>query len=142
MDKYCKYKYDDLFNPVIKALKNLGGSGAISEIEEQVIEILQLSEDEVDEIHRESTTKLSYRLAWARNYLKRFGLLENSGFKYNLNNIYQEFDGKTYPFEDLAFPTSYKKIAIKRARKIETGYIKPLINSLEIALEYKDENDW
>ena len=78
MDKYFKYKYDDLFNPTLEALKNLGGSGAITEIEEQVIEILQVSDDEVNEIHRESTTKLSYRLAWARNYLKRFGLLENS----------------------------------------------------------------
>src|SRR5690606_11096943 len=36
------------------------------------------SEDAVNEIHRESTTKLTYRLAWARNYLKRYGLLENS----------------------------------------------------------------
>ena len=78
MDKYFKYKYDDLFNPTLKALKNLGGSGAVSEIEEQVVSILDLSEDAINEIHRESTTKLNYRLAWARNYLKRFGLLDNS----------------------------------------------------------------
>jgi len=78
MDNYFKYKYDDLFNPTLKAIKNLGGSGAVAEIEEQVIEILQLTEDEVNEIHRESTTKLTYRLAWARNYLKRYDLLENS----------------------------------------------------------------
>ena len=78
MDIHFKYKYDDLFNPTLEALKKLGGSGAISEIEERVIEILDLTDDEVNEIHRESTTKLSYRLAWARNYLKRFDLLENS----------------------------------------------------------------
>ena len=78
MDKYFKYKYDDLFNPTLKALKELGGSGAVSEIEETVAEILNLSEDSINEIHRESTTKLTYRLAWARNYLKRYGLLENS----------------------------------------------------------------
>ena len=78
MDRYFKYKFDDLFNPTLKALKTLGGSGAINEIEEKVIQILELSEKEVNEIHRESTTKLSYRLAWARNYLKRFGLIENS----------------------------------------------------------------
>jgi len=78
MDKYFKYKYDDLFNPTLKALKNLGGSGAVSEIEEEISQILDLSEDEINEIHRESTTKLTYRLAWARNYLKRYGLLENS----------------------------------------------------------------
>lgn len=78
MDKHFKYKYDDLFNPTLNALRNLGGSGAVSEIEEQVISILELTEQAINEIHRESTTKLTYRLAWARNYLKRFGLLENS----------------------------------------------------------------
>jgi len=78
MDKDFKYKYDDLFNPTLKALKNLGGSGSVSEIEEQVIDILNLTEDAINEIHRESTTKLTYRLAWARNYLKRYELIENS----------------------------------------------------------------
>lgn len=78
MDKYFKHKYDDLFNPTLKALKKLGGSGAVSEIEEEVAQILNLSEDAINEIHRESTTKLTYRLAWARNYLKRYGLVENS----------------------------------------------------------------
>ncbi len=78
MDKHFKYKYDDLFNPTLVALRNLGGSGAVSEIEEQVTSILGLTEEAINEIHRESTTKLTYRLAWARNYLKRFGLLENS----------------------------------------------------------------
>lgn len=78
MDINFKYKYDDLFNPTLKALKKLGGSGSISEIEEQMINILQLSEDAVNEIHRESTTKLTYRSAWARNYLKKYGLIENS----------------------------------------------------------------
>lgn len=78
MDKNFTYKYDDLFNPTIEAIKRLGGSGAVSEIEEEVSKILNLSEQAINEIHRESTTKLTYRLAWARNYLKRFGILENS----------------------------------------------------------------
>lgn len=78
MNNHFKYKYDDLFNPTLNALKNLGGSGATSEIEEQVIGILNLSENAINEIHRESTTKLTYRLAWAKNYLKRYGLIENS----------------------------------------------------------------
>ena len=76
--KSFNYKYDDLLNPVLKALKNLGGSGSNPEIEEEVIKILELTDEEINDIHRGSTTKLSYRLAWAKNYLKRFGLLENS----------------------------------------------------------------
>jgi len=73
-----KYKYDQLFKPTIEALKELGGSGSINEIEEKVIEILKLKDDEINDIHKGNTTKLSYRLAWARTYLKKFGLIENS----------------------------------------------------------------
>ena len=73
-----KYKYDELFNPVLQALHQLGGSGKNSEIEEKVIAILSLSDVEVEDIHRRNTSKLSYRSAWARNYLKRLGLIENS----------------------------------------------------------------
>ena len=77
--EHFKYKYDELFNPALQALHKLGGSGTNSEIEEQVIVLLRLSDPEVEDIHRGNTTKLSYRLAWPRNYLKRLGLIENSG---------------------------------------------------------------
>ena len=73
-----KYKYDELFNPVLQALHKLGGSGTNNEIEEQVIAVLGLANEEIEDIHRGNTTKLSYRSAWARNYLKRLGLVENS----------------------------------------------------------------
>jgi restriction system protein len=39
---------------------------------------LGLSDKDLGEIHRGNRSKFSYRLAWARNYLKNFGLLENS----------------------------------------------------------------
>jgi len=78
MKEHFKYKYDELFNPLLTALHNLGGSGSVEELEEQVATILNLTDEQVNEIHRGNTSKLTYRLAWARNYLKRFGLLENS----------------------------------------------------------------
>lgn len=71
-------KYDDLFNPLLKALHELGGSSSVVEMEEKVAQILKLSDKDINEIHKGNRTSLSYRLAWARNYLKRFGLLENS----------------------------------------------------------------
>lgn len=70
--------FDELFNPLLAALNNLGGSASISEQEAEVAKILKLSEKEIAEIHRGNRTKLSYRLAWARNYLKRYGILANS----------------------------------------------------------------
>ena len=78
MKELFTYKYDELFNPILKALHKLGGSGSVDEIEEQVAADLQLSDEQANEIHRENISKLAYRLAWARNYLKRYGLLENS----------------------------------------------------------------
>jgi restriction system protein len=70
--------YDGLFNPLLHAMRELGGSASFAEQEDKVAALLNLSEQEVSEIHRGNRTKLSYRLAWARNYLKRVGLLENS----------------------------------------------------------------
>lgn len=71
-------KYDDFFNPLLRAMHELGGSASITEQEDKVAAILKLSDKDLAEIHRGSTTKVHYRLAWARTYLKNYGLLENS----------------------------------------------------------------
>ncbi|GAO36290.1 restriction endonuclease [Sulfuricella sp. T08] len=71
-------KYDDLFNPLLQAMHSLGGSASISEQEDKVAVILKLTDAEISEIHKGNRTKLSYRLAWARNYLKRYGVIDNS----------------------------------------------------------------
>lgn len=76
--KSFDYSFDDLINPCLKAFHNLGGSGTNNEVEEEVVQILKLSDEETSEIHRGTTTKLCYRLCWARNYLKKDGILENS----------------------------------------------------------------
>ena len=61
------------------ALKAMGGSGGIQEIDEIIIEREGISEAEqailMPNDHR---AKLKYYLAWARTYLKRGGALENS----------------------------------------------------------------
>lgn len=77
MDEF-QYKFEELFNPVLQALHQLGGSGTNTEVEEEIISILHLTDGQVEDIHRGNTSKLSYHLAWARNYLKRLGLIENS----------------------------------------------------------------
>lgn len=78
MAEVFKFKYDDLFNPTLAALHSLGGSGSVEEMEEQIANDMHLTDEQVNEIHRGNTSKFTYRLAWARNYLKRYGLLENS----------------------------------------------------------------
>lgn len=74
-------QYDAFMNPVIKALKILGGSGTNEEINNKVVEIMALSDEQLDVIHdseRGSQTEVEYRLHWARTYLKKYGVLENS----------------------------------------------------------------
>lgn len=68
----------DFLNPIITALKELGGSAHISEIEEQIIKELNLTEKQINKIHNGNRTKLNYDLAWARTYLKKYGLITNS----------------------------------------------------------------
>jgi restriction system protein len=66
--------------PVFQAIKQLGGSGTVSEINAKVIEIAGLTEDQIQLPHRGegADTEVEYRLHWARTYLKKFGVIDNS----------------------------------------------------------------
>lgn len=71
-------KYDDLLNPLLMALHELGGSASITEQEEKIASDLKLTDKDLAEIQYGNRSKFSYNLAWARSYLKQYGLLENS----------------------------------------------------------------
>ncbi len=72
--------YNELIIPTIRALKQLGGSGTIEEINETVYKVANLAEDALKVPHKDEglTTEVDYRLAWSRTYLKKYGLIENS----------------------------------------------------------------
>ena len=74
--------FDVFMNPVIQALKALGGSGTIEEINNKVLEITELSDEQTEVLHKPEKgggrTEVEYRLAWTRTYLKKYGVLENS----------------------------------------------------------------
>lgn len=81
MNKTVLPTFDQLMNPLLNALRSLGGSGSIEEIYAKTVEIAGLSEDVLSQLHdpeKGSQTEVGYRLAWARTYLKKFDLLENS----------------------------------------------------------------
>lgn len=72
--------YDQLMNPTIQALKLLGGSGTIDEIYTQVTELIDLTDEQLKQLHdpeNGNQTEIEYRIAWSRTYLKKFGVLEN-----------------------------------------------------------------
>ena len=68
----------ELYNPLLKAFHNLGGSASIREQEDEVSVILNLSDKDLGEMHHGNKTKISFQLSWARNHLKRYGILENT----------------------------------------------------------------
>jgi restriction system protein len=74
-------QYHKLMNPLLHALNELGGSGSIEEIDQKVAEMIHLPEEILNIPHnpeKSSQTEVEYRLAWARTYLKKYGILENS----------------------------------------------------------------
>ena len=69
--------------PTLQALQDLGGSAHIDEIAAQVIEIAQLTEDQLSIPHfakgrATSQSEIAYRLAWTRTHLKLIAAVENS----------------------------------------------------------------
>lgn len=72
--------FDELLIPTIQALLKLGGSGTVEEINSNVYEIAELTDDILQIPHGEdgAVNEVDYRLAWSRTYLKKYGLLENS----------------------------------------------------------------
>jgi len=122
-------KYDELINPLLQAMNQLGGSASVSEQEDAVALILKLTEKDIAEIHRGSRTKLSYRLAWARNYLKRFGLLENSA-----RGVWTlTLEGR----KDFPVNINEVKRAVKKTEKLED---KTAIEQADFQIEPEREN--
>lgn len=72
--------YRKLIIPTYDALLALGGSGTNGEIYDQIIKTMNLTDEMIDEAHLGSLiqTELEYQLAWARTYLKNYGVIENS----------------------------------------------------------------
>lgn len=77
MKTFPKREY--FFHYTIQALKELGGSGSNDEINNKVIDILQLPDQILNQMHLEtSQTEFEYQMAWVRTMLKNQGLIENS----------------------------------------------------------------
>lgn len=65
--------------PTLQAVIEIGGSGTLDEVNEQVAARESFSEEQQGVIHNKGPrTEIEYRLAWARTYLKGMSLLENS----------------------------------------------------------------
>lgn len=71
---------DKMMSPLLLVLHRLGGSGTNDEMNNGVVEILRLTDEQLEVLHesgRGTQTEVEYRLSLARRYLKKYGLLEN-----------------------------------------------------------------
>jgi restriction system protein len=70
-----------LSGAIKKALEELGGEGALKEIAEKVIRILDITPEQAAVPHASGKprTELDYRMAWARSKMKQSGELRRVG---------------------------------------------------------------
>ena len=63
-------KWNETFWPTISALKELGGSGTIQEIDDEVVRQQDYSDAQLAVLHGDGEkSEIAYRLAWARTNL-------------------------------------------------------------------------
>lgn len=71
---------DDFYVPVLMTLEELGGSGQIEEIDNRVIELTNLTAEDLEATYEKSGALIvPDKISWARSYLRQGGLLKNEG---------------------------------------------------------------
>ena len=71
---------EQFLNPTLQALKNLGGSGKVVDINKEVKKIMKLTDEQIQILEKfgEKPKTIFYsRNSWARTYLKKVGLINN-----------------------------------------------------------------
>lgn len=130
--------YDKMLIPTMEALKLLGGSGSIEEINEKVYEVMQFDEEILSIPHNETgvQSKVDYKLAWARTYLKKYGLIENSS-----RGIWSLIDNDINTSKlDSVKIVQYVR---EKTRKPKTEKIEnPQLRNEEVEDEINEQLDW
>jgi len=78
MTKNKRAEFVKWFNPVLVALKELGGSGRPKEVVEKVAKNENVPDKVREETIKNGSSKFDNQIAWARQYLVYEGLIDNS----------------------------------------------------------------
>jgi restriction system protein len=108
-------QYHELLWPTVVALRHLGDSASIEELNERVIKEGGFSDEQQVVLHKEGpSTEIEYRIAWARTYLKGMGLADNS-----TRGVWSLTErGRTVAQEEI-MPLRAQYISATRARRKE-----------------------
>lgn len=117
--------FDRMMKPTVEALKALGGSATIGEIYNKVVELLQLPEDVLAISHTDDSneSEVAYRLAWSRTYLKKAGIINNSG-----RGVWAIFSDKISP-NDIDSDEIVRSIREVDRKKSSTHLKQPQVNT-------------
>lgn len=73
-------KYDDFMLPTLQALRDLGGSASIEEIQDRLTATMVLTQEQLDLTYPASGALIAPdRMSWARSRMKPAGLVESAG---------------------------------------------------------------
>lgn len=78
-DKKDVPSFEKTIKPILAALQENGGQATIAELDEKAIRKMDLPDKIMKIMHNGSDkqSEISYRMAWGRSYLKKYGLITN-----------------------------------------------------------------
>lgn len=118
VDKSQIPSFEYMLCPTIQALEALGGSAYIDELDEKATELMDISPQLQNiphtDIGSDRRTEVEYRLAWARTYLKQFGLLDNPERK-----LWQLTDAYTGNIQEISPSLIVKTVRQRRMEKFK-----------------------
>jgi restriction system protein len=109
-------------NPVLEALKELGGSAKPAEVCSYIAEKLQLSEEELSKQNKEGGSSFENQVAWVRFYLVKAGYIDSS--KYGVWKLTEKGHAVNELSEDEINQIKRIVLAQIRGRKQEKSPIK------------------
>ncbi len=131
----------------VEALKDLGGSATIQELDEKVIELEGVTEAEqaFTMPRDDNRTRVNYYLAWARTYLKRGDALDNSSRGVwaltEAGSAISSLDGTRAIYDQVTLEererARQKRLAAKQAETTQVSEIEVLADDGP-----EDEEDW
>lgn len=138
--------FDQMFKPVLLALQECGGKASVSEMDEKAIKLMNLSEEIIRIMHKESSnrTEVSYRLAWARTYLKKYGLIKNE--ERGVWSLTEKYDGNIEAIDSERITREVRNQNVQGQDKTEylTGFesaqaFEKLVSALVMDVAQKDK---
>lgn len=136
--------YTELIIPTFKVLKKLGGSGTNREIYDQILNEMKLTKEAIEESHLGSSTQteLQYQLAWARTYLKNYGVISNSRKSvWSILPKYSKINAEELDYREIIAFTYNKNTERRNKNKDDINGLEPQDDNIKNDIEeFPEEN--